>query len=224
METDLYVVYKLLRGRFGFLDWWPGDTQFEIFTGAILTQQTSWKNVEKALANMKAHGCMDLDSVSGMKLDKLERIIRPSGYYKQKARRLRSICIFVKREYGSLNKLFKLDFGELRQILLSLNGIGNETADSILLYAANKPTFVIDAYTRRALHRIDPSVDEEIGYEVLKAIFEARIRRDLTLYKDFHAQFVELGKNFCKKRDPICSECPLNGICDFGRKKLGVIL
>lgn len=215
--ADPFLIYKKLRARFGFLDWWPGETKFEIFVGAILTQQTSWNNVEKAIANLKAAGCLDLERLSGLSTSSLESLIRPSGFYRQKARRLSGICRAIKRDYGSLHGLFRLEKDDLRKVLLSYNGIGNETADSIILYAAEKPIFVIDAYTRRAMHRIDPSIKEEVGYDHLQGYFEGRIEKRLDLYKDMHAQFVELGKRYCKVR-PVCAGCPLNDACRYGMR------
>lgn len=215
------LIYKTLNKHFGFLDWWPGDTQFEVFVGAILTQQTTWKNVEKAILGLKKADSLSIKKISGMPIRKLQQLVRPSGYYRQKAARLKSICRSVLKEYGSLDNLFKLKKEELRKVLLSYNGIGRETADSIILYAADKPIFVIDAYTKRAMHRIDPKFDENIDYDLLRSYFEQRISRKLDLYKDFHAQFVELGKNYCKKSEPLCERCPLNGICKFGLKWVG---
>ncbi len=209
------LIYKKLRSRFGFLDWWPGDTKFEIFVGAILTQQTSWKNVEKAIDNLKSAGCLDFDKISTMRVATLESLIKPSGFYRQKARRLIGICRSIKRDYGSLKRLFSLEESELRKVLLSYNGIGNETADSIILYAAEKPIFVIDAYTKRAMHRIDPRIKEEISYDQLQSYFESRLEKNLELYGDMHAQFVELGKRYCRTK-PACAECPLNDLCEHG--------
>jgi endonuclease-3 related protein len=214
-DPDPSLIYKKLRARFGFLDWWPGDTKFEIFVGAILTQQTSWNNVEKAIANLKAARCLNLEKISSLSTSSLESLIRPSGFYRQKARRLSGICKSVKKDYGSLRELFRLKKNELRKVLLSYNGIGNETADSIILYAAEKPIFVIDAYTKRAMHRITPNIAEDVDYDYLQEYFKGRIKMSLNLYKDMHAQFVELGKRYCKTR-PACAECPLNDVCEYG--------
>ena len=213
------LIYKKLRQRFGFLDWWPGDTKFEIFVGAILTQQTSWRNVEKAIANLKSEDCLNLKTLSDIRVQKLESLIRPSGFYRQKARRLSGICKNVEKDYGSLHKLFSLEKGKLREVLLSYDGIGNETADSIILYAAEKPVFVIDAYTRRAMHRIDPTIKEDMAYDQLQGYFESRVEKRLDLYKDMHAQFAELGKRHCRTK-PLCAGCPMNDICRYGRRAL----
>jgi len=209
------AIYGRLRKRFGFLNWWPGETSFEIFVGAILTQQASWKNVEKAIVNIKKENCMSLHCISSISIEKLEAMIRPSGYYRQKAKRLKSICLAIEKEYGSLDAMLSLDADELRSRLLAFNGIGKETADSIVLYAAEKPTFVIDAYTKRIMSRVN-EMPENIGYDELKRYFEKRVKNDVVLYKDMHAQFVELGKRYCRKK-PLCEECPLNDICAYSK-------
>jgi len=211
-NPELNELYKLMRSHFGFLNWWPGDTKFEIFIGAILTQQTSWKNVEKAILALKKNNKLDLEKIIETKQDYLEKLIKPSGYYRQKAKRLKDICGIIKLNYGDLDSLFKLDKEELRAALLNMKGIGKETADSIILYAAEKPIFVIDAYTKRIMHRIY-NIDENISYDTLQKYFEYKLKEDLTLYKDMHAQFVELGKNYCKKK-PECTNCPLRDICN----------
>lgn len=211
------VIYKKLRARFGFLDWWPGKTKFEIFVGAVLTQQTAWNNVKKAIGNLKAANRLDLDRLAHTSIKELESLIKPSGFYRQKAGRLKGLCGDIRRDYGSLDNLFRLGKNKLREVLLSYNGIGDETADSIILYAAEKPVFVVDAYTKRAMHRIDPRIRENIRYEDLKKYFEDRVNKRLELYKEMHAQFVELGKRYCKTM-PICAKCPLNDICEHGMR------
>lgn len=206
----------MLKAHFGFRDWWPGDTPFEVFVGAILTQQTTWKNVEKAIANIKLADALSIEKMANMPIAKLQKLIRPSGYYKQKAKRLKRLCKSIINDYGSLDGMFNLSTKKLRTALLSYNGIGRETADSIILYAAEKPIFVIDAYTKRSMSRINPSIKEDMDYDALRSYFESRIAKRLRLYKDFHAQFVELGKNYCKKRNPICGKCPVTAYCAFG--------
>ncbi len=215
-EPEPMLIYKTLRARFGFRNWWPGDTPFEILVGAVLTQQTTWKNVEKAISNLAEENILSLDGIESIGIKRLERLIRPSGYYRQKAARLKDICKKIKNEYGSLDNLFAMDKDKIRKILLSYKGIGKETADSIVLYAANKPIFVIDAYTRRAMHRINPKIRADISYDDLQQYFEQRIKREANIYNDFHAQFVELGKRYCKASKPLCWDCPLNRICYFG--------
>jgi len=217
---ELAELYKKLRDNFGYLNWWPGDTKVEIVVGAILTQNTAWKNVEKAIKNLKERKMLSLERLASAKLEELEEAIKPSGFYKQKAKRLSNLFKYIKANYSTLDRFFDKDKNELRNELLDLNGIGNETADSIVLYAAEKPTFVIDAYTRRIMNRVY-GINEEIEYNKLKEYFESRLRSDLELYKDFHAQFVELGKRFCKKK-PLCDECPIRDYCRYGSKKIKI--
>ena len=206
-------VYETLRGHFGFLDWWPGDTADEILIGAVLTQNTSWKNVEKAILNLKKEGMLSVKRISTASITKLQRMIRPSGYYRQKALRLKGICSHITANYATLENFFSQDTADLRKELLSLNGIGPETADSIILYSAEKLIFVIDAYTRRAVQRIYGEKNEH-GYAELQSLMQRSIPPDIKLYNDFHAQFVELGKNYCRKK-PVCGECPLHGACRY---------
>ena len=217
--TQPALIYRILRRRFGFLNWWPGETKAEILVGAVLTQQTSWKNVEKAIAELKRNNALNIEKLAKMNIRKLERLIRQSGFYRQKASRLKGICTYILKRHGSIEAMFRQDIAELRKELLSLNGVGRETADSIILYASEKPIFVIDAYTRRAMSRISGGViSEETDYDTLRAYFESHIKKDITLYKDFHAQFVELGKNYCKSK-PLCEECPLNRVCIYASRE-----
>ena len=204
-------VYETLRSHFGFLDWWPGDTADEILIGAVLTQNTSWKNAEKAVLNLKKEGMLSVKKLSTTSIANLQRMIMPSGYYRQKALRLRDICSYITTNYATLENFFSKDTADLRKELLSLNGIGPETADSIILYSAEKPIFVIDAYTRRAVQRIYGEKNER-GYAELQSLIQHNIPKGIKLYNDFHAQFVELGKNYCRKK-PLCGECPLHGAC-----------
>jgi endonuclease-3 related protein len=215
---ELEELYKKLRDNFGYLNWWPGDTKVEIVVGAILTQNTAWKNVEKAIKNLRERKMLSLERLASTELRELEDAIRPSGFYRQKAKRLSNLFKYIKKNYSTLERFFDKGKNELRNELLNLNGIGNETADSIVLYAAEKPTFVIDAYTKRIMHRVY-GINEEIEYNKLKEYFESRLRPDLELYKDFHAQFVELGKRFCKKK-PLCDECPIRDYCRYASKKI----
>ena len=172
VAPPLSSLYVKLRHKFGFLDWWPGDTKLEIVVGAILTQNTSWKNVEKAIANLKKERMLSMEKLAGSSIRNIEEAIKPSGFYRQKAKRLQNIIQHISSNYKSLDNFFDKNVEELRKELLSLNGIGNETADSIILYAAGKPTFVIDAYTKRIMNRAY-GIDKDIKYEELKALFEA---------------------------------------------------
>ncbi len=206
-----YELYTSLLSHFGPQHWWPAETPFEVVVGAILTQQTTWENVEKAIKNLKNANVLAPCKISNLPLKKLEVYIKPTGFYRQKARRLKDICTYIFKEYNSsLNVLFNKETSSLRAELLSLNGIGPETADSIILYAAEKPSFVIDAYTKRICERLQ--LTDELDYGTLKKFFESSIPEDVEIYKEFHALLVELGKNYCKTR-PVCKNCPLNGKC-----------
>ena len=213
---ELMRLYKLMWRRFGFLDWWPGETKEEVFIGAILTQQTTWKNVEKAIANLRKAKLLSVKGLSDADVSEISTHIKPSGYYRQKAMRLKGACSQIIKNYGSLENLFSLETPDLRETLLNIKGIGPETADSITLYAAGKPTFVIDAYTKRIMARAF-GTSETASYYELKELFESSLKRDARLYNDFHAQFVELGKNYCKTK-PLCADCPVKGMCRYGKR------
>lgn len=210
-KTSLLGAYNALYGRFGPQSWWPGDTQFEVIVGAILTQNTSWVNVEKAIINLKSSG--GLFSPAAMKkfrASRLAALIRPAGYYNIKARRLRNFLIFLERRYAlSLKRLSRVDTDTLGSELLGINGIGPETRDSILLYAFRRPVFVIDAYTKRIFSR-HGAFAEGSSYADAQAFFTENLRRSSRLFNEYHALIVRLGKEFCRKK-PKCAACPLNG-------------
>jgi endonuclease-3 related protein len=198
----------MLLTHFGHRGWWPGDTPFEIIVGAILTQNTAWKNVEKAIANLKAAKALSYKAIHQLPQPMLADLIRPSGYYNQKAKKLHAFTQFLKTECrGSLTQLFQEETGRLRERLLSVKGIGPETADSILLYAAEKPVFVIDLYTYRVVTR-HGWLPEDTTYQEMQYFFQDRLPVDVALYKDFHAQLVAVGNRFCR-RTPSCEGCPL---------------
>ena len=207
-------IYEMLEVHFGFLDWWPGESKLEIIAGAILTQQTSWKNVEKAIKNMKARNMMSFGLLLNADIKDIEDAVKPSGFYRQKAKRLRDFLAYIRENHSTIKNFLSKDAMELRKELLSINGIGKETADSIVLYAAEKPIFVIDAYTKRAIKRIY-GMENEMEYDELQDCIMKKIPKNLELYKDFHAQFVELCKNYCKKSNPLCTECPLRKVCNY---------
>ncbi len=209
------AIYTKLRGSFGFQRWWPADTPFEVVVGAMLTQQTSWKNVEKAIGRLKEGNALTLDGIANMQEEKLEMLIRPCGYYRQKAKRLKETCLAIEKNYGTLEKFLAVEKKALRKKLLEMNGIGKETADSILLYAAEKRSFVVDAYTKRIVSRVFDA--NELGYDELKDMFESALPNRIKLYKDMHAQIVELGKRYCRKK-PLCEGCPIAGICKVGKQ------
>ncbi len=207
----LIQIYKRLLNHFGKQYWWPADTPFEVIVGAILTQQTTWKNVEKAIDNLKENNLLSISSLARVNIRCLEKIIRPAGYFHQKAERLKGACKYIYKNYGEdLGKLFSKSVLKLREELLSLKGLGPETVDSIILYAAQKPIFVIDAYTKRMAHRL--GITHLDKYEDLRKYFEEHLPNGLELYQEFHALIVELGKNYCKTK-PHCQPCPLNKMC-----------
>ena len=192
-------IYDLLLHELGPKYWWPADTPFEVVIGAVLTQQTRWENVERAIKNLKDHSLVEAYSLSKVKTEELEELIRCTGFYRQKAMRLINISRFFNENPDILEK----PHDELRKVLLSLNGVGEETADSIVLYAADKPKFVIDAYTKRMCKCMGIEGD----YGKLQSIFERSLPLDVSLYKEFHALIVEYGKQFCGKKR--CTDCIL---------------
>ena len=211
-QDRLESFYRLMLDRFGPQHWWPGDTPFEVMVGAVLTQNTNWANVERAIANLKAADALSLDRLAGMDPALLAELIRPSGYFNIKATRLKNLVRHIRENHGDLETFFSLDSESLREELLSCKGIGPETCDSILLYAAERPVFVIDAYTHRILtrHRI---IDEDEGYYGMQELFTANLAGETRLFNEYHALIVRCGKEFCRKRRPRCRECPL--YCDL---------
>ncbi|MDR4506316.1 MAG: endonuclease III domain-containing protein [Candidatus Scalindua sp.] len=207
----LLTMYNRLFKSFGRQYWWPGETDFEVVIGAILTQNTNWGNVKKAIRNLKDAQVFTPQKLYEIDRDRLADLIRPSGYFNVKARRVKNFIEWLFLHYcGSLSKMFLQDFVDLRTQLLSVNGIGRETADSILLYAAQQPTFVVDAYTKRVLVR-HGLISEDFDYETIKAFFEDNLPRDVALYNEYHALLVRVGNNFCKPKMQ-CDECPLKDI------------
>ena len=216
LSETLMAMYEAMRERFGPRGWWPvspdlpaGERKLEICVGAILTQNTNWRNVEKALANLAAAGCMSVAALAGLDRERLAELIRPAGYYNVKARRVGNFIDHVTGKFGGrLEAMLDRPVAALREELLSINGIGPETADSILLYAAGKCTFVVDAYTRRVLLR-HGLIDEGCGYEAIKSLFESHVPARTDLYNDYHAQWVAIGKTYCRPI-PRCEGCPLD--------------
>lgn len=208
MPRPLEEIYQRLLARFGPQHWWPGDTPLEIMVGAVLTQNTNWENVEKAIANLKAADLLDLQRLAELPTSLLAELIRPSGYYNLKAVRLHNLLRAITAEHDSLDSFFAADRETLREQLLAIKGIGPETADSILLYAAEKPTFVIDAYTHRLLLRHD-LIWEESDYHEMQELFLASLPEEVALFNEYHALIVRVGKEYCRKSRPRCGECPL---------------
>jgi endonuclease III related protein len=189
--------------------WWPGRTPFEVIVGAILVQNTSWANVERAIANLRQAKLLTHAALEKVPQAKLARLIRSSGYFRQKARKLKEFVKFLRIEHrGSLAVMFRSPTAKLREQLLSVHGIGPETADSILLYAGDHPVFVVDAYARRILRRHGLACGKE-SYEEIRGLFEKSLPNDPKLFNEFHALIVHAGKNFCRARAPLCSRCAL---------------
>ncbi len=210
-DRVLHDIYNLLFRHFGPLKWWPGDSPFEIAVGAILTQNTNWTNVEKAIANLKKENVLDVSSLDEMNSRRLASLIKPAGYFNVKTKRLKNFFTLLRGRYqGSMENMKAENVSGLREALLEVNGIGPETADSILLYALDKPIFVIDAYTKRVLQR-HAVAQEEMTYHELQDLFHQNLKRDIRLFNEYHAQFVMLGKEYCKPK-PRCEKCPLNGM------------
>lgn len=208
IEKELKIIFNDLLEYFGPRDWWPGDTPLEICIGAILTQNTNWINVEKAIDNLKQENLISINALYEIEQDKLAELIRPSGYFNIKAKRLKNFIRLVKNQFdGDLDQLLKLGIPDLRKFLLSVNGIGKETADSMILYAGEKPVFVVDAYTRRLVSR-HFEMDPKMKYDEIQEFFMDNLPEDTYLYNEFHALIVELGKTFCKPK-PLCPDCPL---------------
>jgi endonuclease-3 related protein len=244
-EDQIRTYYRTLFQAWGPQHWWPAQSQFEVIVGAYLTQNTAWTNVEKALVNLRAAGLLNVKGIRRAPLAELERLIRPAGYFRQKARRLKIFVAFLDERYaGSVTRMFARPTGELREQLLNLHGVGPETADSILLYAGNHPVFVVDAYTRRILARHE-ILREKAAYEEIRELFEralAPVAKSVAdgseagnqplapfpgaahapsavstakrtalaqAYNETHGLIVGVGKNYCRKSQPRCDECPL---------------
>lgn len=207
----LSCAFRLLDDHYGDLGWWPGQTPFEIMVGAILTQNTAWSNVEKAIYELKKERLLSLAAMRRAKPEVIAQCIRPSGYYNQKTRKLIDFISFLDNEFGgSIKAMAQAEVKPLREQLLSVRGIGPETADSILLYALGKPVFVVDAYTRRIFSRLGLIKGTE-EYDHIRGLFEGAAKKAgrVRFYNQFHALIVMLGKDFCRKSKPLCAACPL---------------
>ncbi len=209
MTSGLNTFYQRLYSYFGPQHWWPSDSAFEVMVGAILTQNTNWVNVEKAIDNLKKYKLLTPAKVYSLSKQRLALLIQPAGYYNIKAKRLKNFLdFFIKHYKGSIKKMSGADTFNLRKELLAVNGVGPETADSILLYALNKPIFVVDAYTKRILLR-HGFIKEDASYEQVQDLFMQNINSDVQLFNEYHALLVRLGKEFCLKNRPRCNVCPL---------------
>ena len=232
MKISPIDLYKILLEKYGNLNWWPmdrnyhekkgSDPRFEVITGAVLTQNTAWSNVEKALEKLKSKNMLHIKKITQTDIDILKQIIKPTGFYNQKAERLQNLAQYLQKNYNAdLDKFFNKEIQDVRDELLSLNGIGKETADSILLYAGNKPIFVVDAYTKRICQRIPIATD--ILYDEIQKYFQKELskkypKKELSkVYNELHALIVILAKEYCKKK-PNCTNCPLNDYCVFKKQ------
>lgn len=208
MTNQAQELYQKLYQHFGPQLWWPGDSPFEVCVGAILTQNTNWSNVEKAILNLKKESCLTPKAIHQIPVELLEDLIRPAGFFRQKAQRLKNFVEQIEDRFGSFEKLFELEEGLLREFLLGLNGIGPETADSMVLYAFGHARFVVDAYTKRILVRHN-LMDEEADYDRLQDFFESRLAPDVQMFNETHALIVTTAKAHCRKTKPVCESCPL---------------
>jgi endonuclease-3 related protein len=210
MKSLLMAIYRKLHQSFGSRRWWPGENAFEVMVGAILTQNTNWRNVEKAIQQMKKRGVLSLQEIRRLKKSQLATLVRSSGYYRIKAERLKAFVNFLFENYGNIKTMRREELEPLREKLLRVKGIGPETADSILLYGLKKPIFVVDAYTKRILSR-HGIVSEKADYEEIQNLFMQHLPRDEKLFNEYHALLVHVGKTFCKKV-PRCDICPLSSL------------
>ena len=203
-------MYEAMLAALGPSHWWPGETPFEVLVGAVLTQNTNWGNVERAIGNLRNAGVLDPHAMFDLPPEALAELIRPAGYFRLKTGRLRNVLAWLLEECdGDMAALAGRDLDELRPGLLDVKGVGPETADSILLYALGKPTFVVDAYTFRILGR-HGLVPEDADYHALQAEFMDRLDPDPRLFNEYHALLVRVGKDFCRKQQPKCDACPLS--------------
>jgi len=212
MRTELLRIFDLLLDRYGPLHWWPAETPLEVCVGAILTQNTNWGNVEKAIANLKREGVLAVEALRELPRERLAGLIRPAGFFNVKTVRLRAFLDWLQERYGgSLEQMFAGDWQVLREELLGVKGVGRETADSILLYAGHKPTFVVDAYTVRLFSRLG-LLPGRAGYEEVRALFIENLPGDAALFNEYHALIVQHSKEHCRSK-PRCPGCALHLLC-----------
>lgn len=213
-------VYDRLLAHFGYQQWWPAETAFEVIVGAYLTQNIAWSNVDRAIRALRGAGLLEPAALHSAPPELVETLIRPAGYFRQKTRRLKAFLDHLFTCYGGdLQALLRRPADELRGELLTLPGVGPETADSILCYAAGRPVMVVDAYTRRTFHRLGAFTGPDTPYDAMQAFFHAHLPRDGVLLGDFHAQIVALGKEICVSRQPRCDACPLADVCAYPRER-----
>jgi endonuclease-3 related protein len=212
VRTNNYSeAYQLLFDHLGPQKWWPGETPFEVMVGAVLVQNTNWKNAKKAIHNLKDACLLDYNALATLTDTEIAHHIRPSGYYNLKAKRLKNLLNMIGSRYdGEFATFLDDDANTMRENLLSVKGVGPETADSILLYSCGHPIFVVDAYTHRVFSRHN-MIEEEIDYDSMQAAFMDHLPHDSKLFNEFHALIVTVASRYCKKKEPLCDQCPLNG-------------
>ncbi len=213
-QSKLFDIFQLMSAYYGPLNWWPAETAYEVCIGAILTQNTAWINVEKAISALKSAEMLTQERLIQIEQNELAGLIRPSGFFNIKSVRIKSFVQWLDKRFdGSLEKMFAGDWLELRSELLKVKGVGPETCDAILLYAGHKPSFVVDSYTKRLFHRLG-LLDGKECYEEIRIIFMNSLPADVQVYNEYHAVIVEHCKRFCRKK-PACSDCPLKSVCGF---------
>lgn len=212
-NKKLMEIYDLLLDQVGSRQWWPADTKFEMIVGAILTQFVSWKNVTQAINNLKRENILTMDGICRVDEPILEELIRSTRFYKQKVKKLKDFCAHVRYNYESdLDDFLSQEMGSLRLELLSLYGIGKETADCIILYAAEKPIFVVDTYTRRVFHKLG-IFEENSTYDEMQNYFMDHLESNVALFNEYHAQIDGIGSRYCFGKNPKCEGCPLKTVC-----------
>lgn len=212
-------LYDRLLEAYGAQHWWPAESPFEVIVGAVLTQNTSWTNAATAIANLKGAGALSARRLREMPHEELASMLRPAGYFNSKARKLRAVSEYMGRYGDDLDALFRSKpLPELREEVLSVYGVGPETADSILLYAGGLPTFVVDAYTKRILGRLEV-LSDDVEYETVRDFFHRALPPDPQLFNEFHALLVTHARDSCRKRAPRCFGCPLLDLCPAGRQE-----
>jgi endonuclease-3 related protein len=205
-------IFESLFQTYGPQNWWPGESPFEVIVGAILTQNTNWRNVEAALENLAEEGLLSPKAIDRIAVKRLSQLIRPSGYYNVKAKRLKEFTRYIVRKYsGDFRKMRRRRIEILRKEILTIKGIGQETGDTILLYGLKKPIFVVDTYTKRILFR-HALIGEGASYEEIQDLFNRSVKKDVKMYNEFHALLVRLGKERCRRKNPLCSGCPIEGL------------
>ena len=219
-SPSLGEVYELLLGRYGPQHWWPADSRFEMMVGAVLTQSAAWTNVEKAIDNLKSAGKLSPESIRVTPQDELATLVYPSGYYNAKARKLKALAEYLGQTWGDdIDAMVRGELDDLRTELLAVHGVGEETADDILLYALDKPVFVIDTFTRRLIDRLGLATGED-RYSAYQALFMERVAPDAEVYGEYHALIVRHAKEACRKTAPLCGGCVLQEVCPTGRGEI----